>query len=72
MAYLSLSGNIPELRAALQIWVKGEIINGALTFMIRLDISSYPQEFLAFKALIIFLISWVEAYCHFNVEKGLL
>jgi len=31
-------------KIALQIYVNGEIISGAVRFMIRLEISSYPQN----------------------------
>ena len=57
MAYFKLSGNIPEFRIALQINVRGDMMNGALSFSIRVEISSYPPVFLDFKDLIIFSIS---------------
>jgi hypothetical protein len=40
MAYFNLSGKIPELRAALQICARGEIMYGELDFKRRLEISS--------------------------------
>jgi hypothetical protein len=41
----------------LQIYVKGDIMYGALNFSIRVEISSYPPVFLDFKDLTIFSIS---------------
>jgi hypothetical protein len=55
IAYFNLSGKTPVLRIALQMYVNGEIISGELNFMILLEISSYPLEFLVFNDLIIFL-----------------
>jgi hypothetical protein len=57
MAYFNLSENIPQFRIVLQIYVKGDIMYGALNFSIRVEISSYPPIFLDFKVLIIFSIS---------------
>jgi hypothetical protein len=57
MAYFNLSGNIPEFRIVLQIYVEGDIMYGALNFSIRVEISSYPPIFMDFKDLIIFSIS---------------
>jgi hypothetical protein len=48
MANFNLSGKMPVPSAALQRCVSGEIINGALDFIILLDISSYPLEFFFF------------------------
>jgi hypothetical protein len=45
MANFNLSGKTPVLSIALQICVNGEIINGALNFIIVFEISSYPLEF---------------------------
>ena len=56
IAYFNLSGKTPVLKAALQMYVNGEIMNGALNFMIRLETPSYPHVVLVFKYLIIFLI----------------
>jgi hypothetical protein len=56
MVYFNLSGNIPEFRIALQIYIRGNIMYGALSFSIRVEISSYPPVFLDFKDLIIFSI----------------
>jgi hypothetical protein len=39
VAYLSLSGKTPFLRAALKIWVRGEIMKGRLNLIILIDIS---------------------------------
>ena len=57
MAYFNLSGNIPVFKVALQIYVCGDIMYGALNFSIRVESSSYPLVFLDFKDLIIFSIS---------------
>jgi hypothetical protein len=48
MANFTLSGKMPVPSTALQMCVSGEIINGALDFIILLDISSYPLEFFCF------------------------
>ena len=72
MAYLNLTGKTPELRAVLTIQVKGEIIYGELNFIIWFEISSYPYVFLDFRDLIMFRISYVEAYCQFIFAKGFL
>jgi len=53
-AYFNLSGKTPVLRTALQMYVNGEIINGAVSFIIRLEISSYPHVFFVLNDLIIF------------------
>jgi hypothetical protein len=45
MANFNISGKMAVPSTALQICVSGEIINGALDFIILLDISSYPLEF---------------------------
>jgi hypothetical protein len=57
MTYFNLSGNIPEFRIVLQIYVKGDIMYGVLNFSIRVEISSYSPVFWDFKDLIIFSIS---------------
>ena len=44
-------------KIALQIYVSRDIMYGALSFGIRVEISSYPPEVLDFKDLIIFSIS---------------
>jgi hypothetical protein len=44
----NISGNIPVERILLPIQVKGDKINGALSFRILVNISSYPYEFLCF------------------------
>jgi len=38
-ANFNLSGKTPVLRTALQMCVNGEIINGAVSFIMRLEIS---------------------------------
>jgi len=47
--YFNLSGNIPVFSIILQIYVSGDTMYGALSFSIRIEISSYPLEFLDFK-----------------------
>jgi len=44
----------------LHILIKGEIIKGLLIFMIFVEISSYPLEFLLFNESVILFISFVE------------
>ena len=56
-AYFNLLGKIPVLRTALQMYVNGEIINGAVGFIMRLETPSYPHVFLVLNDLIIFSIS---------------
>jgi hypothetical protein len=51
--YFDLFGKIPEAWYLLYVYVKGELIQGALYFKILTDISSYPSEFFVFKDLII-------------------
>jgi len=48
MAYFNPSGKIPVLRTALQMYVNGEIVNGAVSFIMRLEISSHPRVFVVF------------------------
>ena len=48
MANYNLSGRTPVSRAALHIWVKGEIIYGELNLIMGLEISSYPSVFVVF------------------------
>jgi len=50
-------GKTPVLRTALQMCVNGEIINGAVSFIMRLEISLYPHVFLVPNDLIIFSFS---------------
>ena len=71
-AYFNLSGKTPVLRTALQMYVNGEIINGAVSFIMQLETSSYPHVFLVLNDLIIFSIFSVEAYCQLIFGKGLL
>ena len=53
-AYFNLTGKIPILRTALQMCVNAEIINVAVSFIKRLEISSYPHVFLVLNDLIIY------------------
>jgi hypothetical protein len=57
VAYCNLSGKTPVPSIALQMYVNGEIINGALNFNILLEISSYPGESLVCSNFIIFSVS---------------
>jgi hypothetical protein len=43
-AYFNLSGNTPVLNIALQIYVNGEIMYGAVGLIILLEISSYHKN----------------------------
>jgi len=56
-AYFNLSGKTAVLRTALQMCVNGGIINGAVSFIMRLEISLYLHVFLVLNDLIIFSIS---------------
>jgi hypothetical protein len=49
--------NTPGERDLLQIWVKGEMIKGTLSFKIFMGISLYPYKFVFFSDLITLLIS---------------
>jgi hypothetical protein len=51
MAYFNLSGNIPEFRIALQIYVRGDTMYGKLNFRMWVGISSYPPVLLDLKIL---------------------
>jgi len=44
----------------LHIFIKGEIIKGLLIFMIFVEISSYPLEFLSFCESFILFISFMK------------
>ena len=46
MTYFNLSGNMPVFKIALQIYVSGDIMYGALNFSIRVEISSHSAVFL--------------------------
>jgi len=49
MTYFNLSGNIPVFKIAMQIYVSGNIMYGALNFSIQVEISSYPPAFFDLK-----------------------
>ena len=66
----NLSGKTPQDRDLLQIYVKVEIIKGALIFMILIGISSSPQEFSVFMDLMMFYISLVVAKNHWIFGNG--
>jgi len=72
MPYFNLLEKTPVLRAALQKYVYSEIINGAVSFIMRLEISSYSNVFVVFNDIIIFTISYVQKYCQLIFAKGLL
>ena len=71
-AYFNLSGKTPVPRTALEMYVNDAIINGAVSFIMRLEISSYPHVFLVLNELIFFSTSLVEAYCQLIFGKCLL
>ena len=60
--YFSLDGKKPVSRDLLQMYVKGELIKGALHLRILTEISSYPCTFFVFSDFIIFSISLVDVY----------
>jgi hypothetical protein len=51
-------------------YVRGDVMNGVLTFKIFIEIPSYPREFLDFSELIIFYISSSVVYFSFVYEQG--
>ena len=57
--YFNPSGKTPVTRTALQLYVNGAIVNGAVSFIMRLQISSYPHVFIALNDLIIFSIPYI-------------
>ena len=56
----SLLGKTPKERDSLQIYVKGEMIKGALIFRILTGSTSWPQEFLDFRDFMMVAVSPVE------------
>ena len=58
--YFSLDGKKPVSRDLLQMYVKGELINGALHLRILTGISSYPCAFFVFNDFIVSSISLVD------------
>jgi len=46
--YFSLDGKEPVSRDLLQMYVKGELLNGALHLRLLTEISSYPCAFFCF------------------------
>ena len=57
--YFSLHGKIPNSRDLLQVYVKGELIKGALHLRILNEISSYPCAFFVFNYFIIPSVSMI-------------
>ena len=55
--YFNQEGNIPEVRDLLHKYVRGEIMYSKLSFSSLGGTSSYPDEVVHFKDLMIFLIS---------------
>ena len=51
---------MPEEGDLLHVYIKGELIQGMLSFNILTEISSYTGEFFVYKDLIIFTISLVD------------
>jgi hypothetical protein len=49
MAYFNLPGNIPIFKIAVQIYITGDIMYGALNFSIQVEISSYSPVFFYLK-----------------------
>ena len=43
-AYFNLTGKTPVLRTALQMYVNGEIINGAVSFIMQLETSAQDRD----------------------------
>ena len=70
-AYFNLVGKIPDDSNLLQMWFKGELINGELNFNIFTEFCLYPWEFFYFNDLIIFSISKVDVFWYLIVENGL-
>jgi hypothetical protein len=60
IAYFNLSGNIPVFSIILQIYVSWDTMYGALSFIIHIEISTYPLELLDVKDLMIFPTSKVD------------
>jgi hypothetical protein len=63
-------GKTPDEKDLLQMYVKGELIVGALVFKILTKISSYPLEFLGFSDLITFSISVLDVGLNLISGKG--
>jgi hypothetical protein len=68
--YFSLDGKEPLSRNLLQMYVKGELINGALHLRILTKISSYPCAFFVFNDFIVFSISLVDVYLNLILGYG--
>ena len=68
---ISLLRNTPGERDLSQIWVKGEMIKGALNFKIFMGISLYPYKVVFFSDLVILLISYIVAYFQLILENVL-
>ena len=58
----SLSGNAPVESILLQLYIRGDTINGLLIFKTFVVISSYPHDFLLYNFLMIFPISLVAVF----------
>jgi len=64
--YFSLDGKEPISRDLLKIYVRGELVNGALHLRTVTEISLYPWAFFVFNDFIIFSISLVDVYPDFH------
>ena len=67
---LNQDGTIPVESELLQIYVRGDVTKGVLTFRIFIGIPSHAWEFLDFSDLIIFSISLGVVYFSFMFEQG--
>jgi len=67
---LNQDGNVPGESDLLQMYVRGDVTKGVLTFRIFIGIPSFPWRFLEFSDLIIFPISLGVVYFSFVFELG--
>jgi hypothetical protein len=70
--YFSLERKEPVSRDLLQMYVKGELVNGALHLRLLTEISSYPYAFFVFNDFIIFSVSLVDVYLNLIPGYGCL
>ena len=66
--YFNLDGKDSNSRDLLKIYVSGELIKGALSLRILIEITLYPCAFFVFNDFIIFSISSVDV--HLNLIVG--
>ena len=60
--YFNLDGKSPNSIDLLKMYVRGELIKGALHLRILIGISSYPCDFFVFSDFIILSVSSVDVY----------